>query len=250
MLKKVLLAITAVVIVLILLEVMALLHEKASVNSFANYWTQQNKTASGTFTYVALGDSTAQGIGAGKPTDSYVGLLAERVAKQTGKKVRFINLSVTGAKISDVLNKQLAELAQYKPDLVTIEIGANDLANYNPTQFSTEFKQLAGLLPAGTFVSDMPYFGGRIRKNDQALAASVFIRKEVQAHNLHLVNLQQLTRQRQSIRNYAVDLFHPSSAGYVNWADAYWLAIKPALTAPISSAAVINSNDSSSITAA
>jgi acyl-CoA thioesterase-1 len=247
MLKKILLAITAIVIILILLEVIALLHEKSSVDSFANYWTQQNKTASGTFTYVALGDSTAQGIGAGKPTDSYVGLLAERVAKQTGKKVRFINLSVTGAKISDVLNKQLAELAQYKPDLVTIEIGANDLANYNPAQYAAEFKQLAGLLPKGTYVSDMPYFGGRIRKNDQALAANVFIREAVQAHDLHLINLQQLTRERQSIRNYAVDLFHPSSAGYVNWADAYWAAIKPTLTALINSAAVMNSNDSSPI---
>ena len=249
MLKKILLIITAVIILLIILEVVALLHEKASVDSFATYWTQKNKTASGTFTYVALGDSTAQGIGAGKPTDSYVGLLAERVAKQTGKKVRFINLSVTGAKISDVLNKQLAEMAQYKPDLVTIEIGANDLANYNPSQFSAEFKQLARLLPKGSYVSDMPYFGGRIRKNDQALAASVFIRKEVQANNLHLVSLQQLTRQRQSIRNYAVDLFHPSSTGYVNWADAYWVGIQPALAAPTSSAPVNNSSDSSSTTA-
>jgi acyl-CoA thioesterase-1 len=249
MLKKILLAVTAVIVVAILLEVIALLHEKSSVDSFANYWTQQNKTASGTFTYVALGDSTAQGIGAGKPTDSYVGLLAERVAKQTGKKVRFINLSVTGAKISDVLNEQLSELAHYKPDLVTIEIGANDLANYNPTQFSAEFKQLAGLLPKGTFVSDMPYFGGRIRKNDQALAASVYIRKEVAAHDLHIINLQQLTRERQSIRNYAVDLFHPSSAGYVNWADAYWVAIKPTLTEPSNSAADSNSKDSSSTTA-
>lgn len=245
MLKKILLAVTAVIIILILLEVIALLHEKYSVDSFANYWTKQNKTASGTFTYVALGDSTAQGIGAGKPTDSYVGLLAERVAKQTGKKVRFINLSVTGAKINDVLNKQLAELAHYKPDLVTIEIGANDLANYNPRQFSSEFKQLTSLLPEGTFVSDMPYFGGRIRKNDQALAASVFIRKEVQAHDLRLINLQQLTRERQSIRNYAADLFHPSSHGYVNWADAYWADIEPALTAPTNSADVISPNDSS-----
>ncbi len=229
MLKKILLIGLGLVILLIALEVIGLLHEKASLEGFAKFWTGHNKSATGTFTYVALGDSTAQGIGSDKATGSYVGLLADRIAKQTGQKVRLINLSVSGAKINDVLTKQLSELKNYKPDLVTIEIGANDLANYNPQQFESQFNQLVTLLPKGTFISDMPYFGGRIRKNGEALAANVFINKAVQGKDLHLVKLQDLTRQRQSIRNYAVDLFHPSSRGYINWADAFWLEIQPDL---------------------
>ena len=231
MLKKILLAVLAVVVLVILLEVVALLHEKASLKGFADYWKQQNKTAAGTFTYVALGDSTAQGIGSDKPTGSYVGLLADRIAAQTGQKVRLINLSVSGAKINDVLTKQLPELKNYKPDLVTIEIGANDLASYNSKQFNTEFQQLVTRLPKGTYISDMPYFGGRIRKNDQALAANQLIYKAVQGTDLRLVKLQELTRRRQSIRNYAADLFHPSSRGYINWADAFWARIQPDLVA-------------------
>lgn len=232
MFKKALLTGLAILVLLVIAETVALLHEKASIKGFAQYWSEHNKTASGTFTYVALGDSTAQGIGADKPTASYVGVLAARIAKQTGQNVRLINLSVSGAKINDVLTKQLPELKSYHPDLVTIEIGANDLADYNPQQFATQFSQLVQQLPKGTYISDMPYFGGRIRKNDQALNANELIDKAVAASSLHLVHLQQLTRQRQSIRNYAADLFHPSNRGYNNWADAFWLEIQPQL-API-----------------
>ncbi len=229
MIKKFLLGLLGIVILLVLLEILGLLHEHASLKGFAEYWAKQNKTASGTFTYVALGDSTAQGIGSDKPTSSYVGLLADRIAQQTGQKVRLINLSVSGAKIDDVLNKQIPELKNYHPDIVTVEVGANDLANYKPEQFKSSFEKLVSQLPENTYISDMPYFGGRIRKNDQALAANVIISKAIDGKKLHLVKLQQLTRSRQSMRDYAVDLFHPSSRGYINWADAFWIKIQPRL---------------------
>lgn len=232
MIKKILLVIAAVIVIAVILEAIALVHERNSLTSFAAYWKQQNVTATGEFTYVALGDSTAQGIGAGKPTDSYVGILAERIAKQTGKKVRFINLSVTGAKIRDVIDKQIPELKQYKPDLVTIEAGANDIPRFDEKQFARDFTELAGLLPSGTYVSDMPYFGGRLSKNPEALAASASIHTSVQAHNLKLVHLQNVTRDRDSLRVYAADMFHPSSRGYQNWADAFWIVIQPDLVQP------------------
>ena len=232
MIKKVLFVVAAVIVIAVILEAIALVHERNSLTSFATYWKQQNATAAGDFTYVALGDSTAQGIGAGKPTDSYTGILAERIAKQTGKKVRFINLSVSGAKVRDVIDKQIPQIAQYKPDLVTIEAGANDIPRFDEKQFARDFTELAGLLPARTYVSDIPYFGGRISKNREALAASASIYTSVTPHNLRLVRLQNVTRDRDSFRDYAVDLFHPSSRGYQNWADAFWVEIQPELTLP------------------
>jgi acyl-CoA thioesterase-1 len=230
-LKHVLLSIVGLLLILVVLEIVALLHEKASVASFANYWTQQNKTSTGSFTYVALGDSTAQGIGASQATNSYVGILADRIAHKTGKKVRCINLSVTGARLHDVLSKQLPELQQYKPDLVTIEIGANDVTQYNPKQFNAQFKQVISQLPANTYVSDMPYFGGRIRKNAEALAANQLIYSALKGSTMQLVYLQKITSDRNSYNSYAADLFHPSNHGYVNWADAFWQVIDPNLRA-------------------
>ena len=232
--KKILLVVVAVILVAIVAEAIALIHERNSLTSFADYWKQQNVTSKGEFTYVALGDSTAQGIGASKPTNSYTSILAERIAKQTGKKVRFINLSVSGAKIRDVIDKQIPQIAQYKPDLVTIEAGANDIPRFDEKQFAHDFTELAGLLPADTYVSDMPYFGGRISKNREALAASASIYTSVQAHGLRLVHLQNITRDRDSFRDYAADMFHPSSRGYQNWADAFWIEIQPQLATPSS----------------
>ncbi|MGJ7440359.1 SGNH/GDSL hydrolase family protein [Aquipuribacter sp. MA13-6] len=51
--------------------------------------------------YVALGDSTAQGVGASRPDRGYVGLLAQRLRERTGTAVQVINLSSSGARIHD-----------------------------------------------------------------------------------------------------------------------------------------------------
>jgi acyl-CoA thioesterase-1 len=229
MIKKILIVLVALIVLLVGIESIALIHLKKSIDNYASYWSQQNKTAQGSFTYVALGDSTAQAIGTSNPQNGYVGLLAQRIRQQTGQKVRLINLSVSGARIQDVLDKQLAELKNYKPDLVTIEIGANNVTAYNASQFKTQFDLLASQLPKNTYVATMPYFGGRVRDNKQALAASSLIQAAVQSNNLHLVNLQQITRERQSIHDYSADLFHPSTHGYINWADAFWQVIQPDL---------------------
>ena len=232
MLKKILLAFLALVVILIVLEVVALLHERGSVAKFAEYWTSQNRTATGTLTYVALGDSAAQGIGTKDPTHGYVGLLAARIEQQTGQKVRLINLSVTGARIKDVTTKQLPQLAQYKPDIVTVEIGGNDVVHYDNQQFTRDFQELTGKLPKGTYISDMPFFGGRIAKNREALQAGTHIYDSVATNQLRLVPLQKFTRERDSILAYAPDCFHPSDRGYRNWADAFWSVIQPDLTQP------------------
>ncbi len=228
MLKKALLVLVVLIVALVLIELIALLRLKANVSSYAAYWKQV--PTSGTFTYVALGDSAAQGIGASKPQLGYVGLLAARIHQQNGQTVRIVNLSVTGAKIDDVIRKQMPELRHYKPDLVTIDIGGNDVAQaYNHQTFETEYGRLAAALPKGTVVGNMPYFGGRIRHNAQALDANMIIAINVKKYDLHLVDLQTITRQRDSIRTYAPDYFHPSNRGYSNWAEAYWQIIQPTL---------------------
>jgi lysophospholipase L1-like esterase len=228
MAKKLVLSLAVIVLLIVVIELIALLKLKANLTSYATYWKQV--PSSGSFTYVALGDSAAQGIGASKPQLGYVGLLAARIHEATGKTVRVVNLSVSGAKIQDVINHQLPELKGYKPDLVTVDIGGNDVAGqYNPVIFQAEYDKLAANLPKGTVVGNMPYFGGRIRHNKQALNANIYISGAVQKYGLRVADLQTITRDRNSIRNYAADYFHPSNRGYQNWADAYWQVIEPSL---------------------
>ncbi|HEX7633417.1 MAG TPA: SGNH/GDSL hydrolase family protein [Candidatus Saccharimonadales bacterium] len=220
MFKKILFILAGVVALLLLVEIIALLQLKSHLKSYADYW--KNLPNSGSFTYVALGDSAAQGIGASKPQYGYVGLLSKYIQAQTGQKVRVVNLSVSGAKIEDVLAKQIPQLQKYKADLVTVDIGANDVAGkYNSTDFARKYDQLAAALPAGTIVGNTPYFGGRIRHNTQALDANKHIAASAQKYDLRVADLQTVTRAHNSLRVYAPDLFHPSNQGYKNWATAY-----------------------------
>ena len=230
MLKNALIVLAAIVAILVLVEVVALLRLRASVKSYAQYW--QNRPKSGQFVYVALGDSAAQGIGASQPQLGYVGLLASQITASTGQSVELVNLGVTGAKVEDVITKQLPQLARYKPNLITVEVGANDVNSFDKAKFQSQFDQLCAELPKTAIVANVPYFGGRIRKNDLAVQASQIIESCAAKNGLTVADLQGVTRARQSVLNYAADLFHPSDRGYRIWTSAFWQVIGPRLTKP------------------
>src|SRR5215212_8776807 len=68
----------------------------SSVGPYQLQWKRRElrwaAARAGTLRYVALGDSLAQGIGASRPDRGYVGLLAERVERATGRRVEVVNL--------------------------------------------------------------------------------------------------------------------------------------------------------------
>lgn len=205
-------------------ETASLIRLKNSIDIYGRFW-KQKANLGGDYIYVALGDSSAQGIGASQPMNGYVGLLAGDIEQKTGKKVQIINLSVSGAKISDVIDHQIPQLNKYKPDLITISIGGNDVANNLLDGFGARFDILASKLPRGTLVANVPYFGGRIRKNSDAIKANEIIRNSVEKYHLVLVDLQSPLREQNSALNYSSDLFHPSDRAYRIWETAFWKSI-------------------------
>ena len=221
MIKRVSIVLITVFVVLAIVFALKLVQLHEDISKYAAYWNQNSEN--GSFTYVALGDSAAQGIGASKPQLGYVGLLANHIELYTGQKVKIINLSVSGAKIKDVIDKQIPQLKHLSPNLVTVEIGSNDVENnFEESMFQSQYQALAEQLPPGTLVSNIPYFGGRSRKNSVAIIASNLISNSASTHNLKLVDLQKYTHEHQSILNYAADFFHPSDRGYKNWEAAFW----------------------------
>lgn len=80
------------------------LNETLPVNSA---WWREHAKLEGDLLYVALGDSTAQGIGASRPGNGYVGILADRIRALSGRTVRTVNLSVSGARATDLVEHQL-----------------------------------------------------------------------------------------------------------------------------------------------
>lgn len=216
--------ITTGVLILVVVVRLGLLYK--DVADFQKYW-KERVSQPGEFTYLALGDSAAQGIGASQPQNGYVGLIADQVAAKTDKTVRVVNLSVSGAVVKDVLDTQLPAIQNLKPDLVTIEIGANDVANFDEKRFTSEFQALVMQLPKNTYVSNMPYFATRPARRPTAFRISEIITTTLtQRPDLKLIDLQTITRDRDSWLNYAADLFHPNDRAYKNWAEVFWKEIE------------------------
>jgi len=211
-------------VAVLLIEGVALLRLRRNETIFANYW--QNVNSNADFVYIALGDSAAQGIGASKPEYGYVGSLAEDIAKATGTSVQVVNLSVPGAKIQDVINSQLSALDDYRPDLITVEIGSNNIRHFDEAAFKTDFDELARRLPKGAYVANIPHSGGVYKNNTEAVLASRIVADAVQSNGLLLVDLQTETTHHRSIRNYAADYFHPNNRAYRIWRDAFWRQIE------------------------
>ena len=203
-----------------------------SVAVYRAYWAEPRGEPGGLL-YVALGDSAAQGIGASRPERGYVGLLAERIREQTGRPVRVVNLSSSGATIRDLLDMQLPRLRELRPDVVTVEVGGNDVRSYDPARFSADVDELTAALPVGTLIADVPDFMHG-RWGDRAAEAAGIVAAGAGAHQLRIVPLHDAQRDRGAgamLTDFAADWFHPTDRGHRVWADAFWneLRISPAL---------------------
>jgi acyl-CoA thioesterase I len=219
--------------VIIIIGVIILGELYSQLGRYSRYWQAVNSSADiNGQVYVAMGDSAAQGVGASKPQLGYVGLIAEELEKTTGKKVNVINLSKSGAKVKDVLSTQLPAYKKLKlgsAPVITIEIGANDMFDFDPIKFEKEIDELMYNLPPNTVMSDVPYFGktrfGKLQPNVEK--ANKIIYKQAAKHNLKLVPLHDKVKSNSGLRTLAADIFHPSNKAYrENWAPTFLSGIK------------------------
>jgi lysophospholipase L1-like esterase len=199
----------------------ARLADTIPVNS--RFWREE-RANHGDLLYVAIGDSAAQGIGASQPVRSYVGLIAEHIRSSTGRSVRVVNLSHSGARFREALAEQSPKLAGLDPDIITVAIGANDVPTFDPARFEREAVELFSALPTHAIVADLPSFHvGQAERT--ALRASAIVRRAAGARALRVAPLHATTRRRglsrAALRDVAADFFHPNDRGYRAWAAAF-----------------------------
>ncbi|AGW40547.1 hypothetical protein O159_03260 [Leifsonia xyli subsp. cynodontis DSM 46306] len=190
-------------------------------------WWRDTAKHEGDILYVAIGDSAAQGIGASTPENSYVGIIAGHLRSVTGRSVRVVNLSVSGATVALAVADQLPRFTGYEPGVVTVSIGANDIADFDPDVFRTGIQRVLEALPGDALIADLPYFF--LPKNERKVAvANAVLRKEAATRGLTVVPLHE-TMRRQGLRGiltqFAEDLFHPNDHGYRVWASAFLPAV-------------------------
>ena len=202
----------------------AALNETLPINS---KWWRDQATDTGELLYVAIGDSAAQGIGASAPSRGYVGIVADHIRAVTGRTVRVVNLSVSGATVALAVRDQLPRLRRLTPDVVTVAIGANDIAMWDAAVFEAGIREILAALPEHALVADVPCF--HFPHNERKVAEANRIVREVAAeHGLSVVPLHATTK-RQGLRSvatqFANDMFHPNDRGYRVWAQAFLPAL-------------------------
>ena len=205
--------------------------------AFAAYWDSHNERVLREIQddpgplWVALGDSTAQGLGAPGPRGGYIGQALRQLRRGTGQHWRVLNLSVSGALIRDVVAEQIPQLPA-APDLVTCGAGANDILYSAPAKLFGDMRTLLGKVPDGTVMLDLPLPAGfwwivgrmsvpyitRINRviNEAALARGLPV-AQVSAHFT-----------APWIGKFSCDSFHPSQDGYRDWTRALLTALPSA----------------------
>jgi len=201
------------------------LSERIPVHSA--YWREQGR-GTGELHYVAIGDSAAQGIGASRPAHSYVGLIAAHLRSRLKQRpLRVSNLSVSGATVRMALDVELPKFAKTRPDIVTVSIGANDMATFEPMRFEHELGELFAALPPHAIVADLPSFYF-LPAEKKVRIANVILRRLAAEHGFTVVDLHSRTNRQGAwgvVTQFAGDLFHPNDRGYRIWASAFLPAI-------------------------
>ncbi len=183
------------------------------VEPFAEIWGQRNRdaveqVARGARWWAVLGDSMSQGIGASDPDHGWVGVLAPEVG------IPVVNLSFNGARIGDVLDRQLPAMedlgvhTRNRPALVTLMIGNNDM---NSSRFRGDIPAAMGTLlhrvPRGTVVATQPGPQG------SALAVNRAVDEAAAAGRIRVADFR-VPDMRSWRGRLAPDHFHPNDVGY------------------------------------
>lgn len=199
---------------------------QAQIAPYAAAWQRDNLTAlraQGPL-WVALGDSMTQGIGASAHDRGYVGQLSRTLSEQ-GWAHRLVNLSFNGARVQDVLDRQLPALddlvvSEGAPALVTVVIGSNDIVlRAHRAGLPARFEAMLDRLPAGAVVSNLP------NPSREAEQLDALLRRREAAGSLTLADMRHggPTSWRGRL---AGDLFHPNDLGYAGMAEVVGTAVE------------------------
>jgi lysophospholipase L1-like esterase len=195
-------------------------------------WWKDYRERDGELLYVAVGDSAAQGIGASRPGRSYVGEVAKHIRSITGRSVRVVNLGVSGATVALAVRDQLPRLRKLTPDILTVSIGANDIAAFDPEKFEADVRELFNALPPHAIVADVPSFHF-LPAERRVLSANGILNRLAAERGLPVAPVHARTRGQGLwgvTTQFAGDLFHPNDRGYRVWASAFIPILDAVLT--------------------
>ncbi|MBL8909889.1 MAG: SGNH/GDSL hydrolase family protein [Archangium sp.] len=182
--------------------------------------------------YLALGDSFTCGTGS-PPELSFPSQLKRALSKK-GVEVKLENVAVNGYSTNEVIDRELEALERFKPDTVTLAIGANDIVRHDDLDayrknLKTIFKAINAVKPRRVYVLPQPDwsqspvsegFGDR-----SAIRARIEVYNAILAEESKVAGATYLDLFPQFVEQakkglIAPDGLHPSSRAYAAWAEA------------------------------
>jgi lysophospholipase L1-like esterase len=191
-------------------------------------------------TYVAIGASDTFGLGTDDP---YTQNWASDLAVELGHRFRLVNLGIPGAVMHSALGLELPVALDAHPDLVTIWLGVNDIAdNVRVSSYARDLDRLLSRLQAGMphvriaianipDITLLPHFRSydpqvlhtRISNYNAVIAA------KVKRHHIILVDLAGYNNVIKNHPEYiSRDGFHPNDLGYLQLAEVFYQALQRA----------------------
>lgn len=192
--------------------------------------------------YVALGDSTVEGIGATSRPRNYVSRIHDRL-RAIYPAARVENLGVSGAVSADVLRRQLDRAVQLRPDLVTLSVGPNDITGGIPIdEYERNMDRILKRLIADTralvvlnLLPDLAVTPRFVNSDKRDVVGRLAIRfnevlaRKARQYGVETVDLYERSRDEVPRRPELVagDGYHPSDLGYERWAELMWTRVEP-----------------------
>lgn len=180
--------------------------------------------------YLVLGDSTAVAVG-GTYENGIAMMTTRHLARD--RAVTMKNLAVSGARVRDVLREQLPRIAGFRPDVVLLDVGANDVTHLtSASSIERDLREIVASLRAKnpdvriivTGSADMstppriprllrPLAGRRTRALNE-----VFVR-ESESLRLDFAPIAAETGPlfKKDPSLFSEDRFHPNDRGYATW---------------------------------
>lgn len=153
--------------------------------------------------YVAIGDSTTEGLEDPDPQGGYRGWadrLAEHIANGQDEPLEYANLAVRGLRLNEIRNTQFDDALALRPDLMTIFGGVNDVIGMARdftalrADFAAMFGEARGLdITVLTFTMPDPSainpLGRRLR--ERMFLLNDIIRAEAERYDVIVMDFQQ-----------------------------------------------------------
>jgi lysophospholipase L1-like esterase len=193
--------------------------------------------------YLALGDSYTAGTGASSSGRGWPAIVAGRLSRETGQKVKVSNPAVAGFTTLDLIARELSQVARLKPDLVTILIGVNDLvrgrtpADYRGSLVTIYDEVAANRVPQGrAFAVSLPNwsvvpaareFGDPEGIRSLTDAFNDIAREEANARGFGWIDITAASLSGLGTPGWiASDGLHPGDDQYAAWAEVIWHSVR------------------------